>query len=140
MSIYRMATVDVPIYEETASDSYTKLLLHCDGTNGSTVITDKIGKAMTAYGNAKISTAQSKFRGASLSLDGNGDYISSLIVLTSDLAQEILPLIFGSIQMLHGVPSLPVLQFVGRRKVILQMDGCFIRMVAIQLKLMRGWV
>lgn len=72
-----MATVDVPIYEETASDSYTKLLLHCDGTNGSTVITDKIGKAMTAYGNAKISTAQSKFRGASLSLDGNGDYISS---------------------------------------------------------------
>lgn len=77
MSIYRMATVDVPTYTETASDSYTKLLLHCDGTNGSTTITDKIGKTMTAYGNAKISTAQSKFRGASLSLDGSGDYISS---------------------------------------------------------------
>jgi len=77
MSIHRMAAIDVPTYTEDASDSYTKLLLHCDGTNGSTTFTDKIGKTFTASGNAQISTAQSVFRGASGSFDGNGDYIST---------------------------------------------------------------
>jgi hypothetical protein len=44
------------------------LLLHGDGTNGSTVITDSSGspKTVTAVGNAQISTAQSKFGGSSL--------------------------------------------------------------------------
>jgi len=54
------------------------LLLHGDGTNGSTSITDSSGipKAVTAGGNAQISTAQSKFGGASIAFDGAGDYLS----------------------------------------------------------------
>jgi len=56
------------------------LLLHLDGTNGSTTITDNSTppKTLTAQGNAQISTAQSKagFGGASLLLDGTGDYLS----------------------------------------------------------------
>lgn len=55
------------------------LLLHCDGTNGSTTIVDSSGspKTVTAVGNAQISTAQSNlFGGGSLLLDGNGDYLS----------------------------------------------------------------
>jgi hypothetical protein len=35
------------------------------------------GKIVTANGDAKISTAQSKFGGASALFDGTGDYLSS---------------------------------------------------------------
>jgi hypothetical protein len=54
------------------------LLLHGNGTNGSTTITDSspTPKTVTAVGNAQISTAQSKFGGASLLFDGNGDYLT----------------------------------------------------------------
>ena len=64
-------------------DSYTKLLLHMDGTNGSTSFIDSSlnPHTVTANGNAQISTAQSKFGGASGYFNGSsnfGDYISSL--------------------------------------------------------------
>jgi len=54
------------------------LLLHGDGTNGSTVFTDNspAPKTVTGVGNAQISTAQSKFGGASMYFDGNGDYLT----------------------------------------------------------------
>lgn len=52
------------------------LALHMDGTNGSTTFTDVTGKTVTANGNAQISTAQSKFGGASGYFDGSGDYAS----------------------------------------------------------------
>jgi hypothetical protein len=55
--------------------AFNSLLLHGNGTNGSTVITDSSGspKTVTAVGNAQISTAQSKFGGSSIAFDGNGD-------------------------------------------------------------------
>jgi YD repeat-containing protein len=58
-------------------DSYTKLALHMDGSDGSTTFTDSSSslKSVTAYGNAQVSTAQSKFGGASGLFDGNGDYL-----------------------------------------------------------------
>ena len=54
------------------NDRFTYLLLHCDGTNGSTSFPDasQSNHALTAYGTAAVSTAQSKFGGASLSADG----------------------------------------------------------------------
>lgn len=54
------------------------ILLPCDGTNGSTTFTDASNNArtVTANGNAQISTAQSKFGGASALFDGTGDYLS----------------------------------------------------------------
>ncbi|MGE3429317.1 MAG: phage tail protein, partial [Hyphomicrobiaceae bacterium] len=52
-------------------------LLHMDGTNGSTTFTDQKGHTFTATGNAQISTAQSKFGGASALFDGTGDLVSS---------------------------------------------------------------
>lgn len=54
------------------------LLLHCNGANNSTEFTDTspLPKAITAVGNAKVSTAQSKFGGASLYCDGNGDALT----------------------------------------------------------------
>lgn len=51
------------------------LLMHFDGVNGSTSFTDVKGKTITPYGNAQISTAQSKFGGASGYFDGDGDYL-----------------------------------------------------------------
>lgn len=57
------------------------LLLPFDGTNGSTSIIDGSSSphAISVFGNAALSTAQSKFgSSASLYLDGSGDYISAV--------------------------------------------------------------
>ncbi len=54
----------------------TVLQMHMDGTNGSTTFTDQKGRTCTPSGNAQISTAQSKFGGASALFDGTGDYVT----------------------------------------------------------------
>lgn len=63
-----------------SDDPYFKnvvLLIGANGTNGSTSFTDESNSAhtITANGNAQISTAQSKFGGSSILLDGTGDYL-----------------------------------------------------------------
>lgn len=58
-------------------DSDSKALLHLNGADTSTTITDESGKTWTARGNAQIDTAQSVFGGASLLLDGTGDQIDT---------------------------------------------------------------
>ena len=59
--------------------SSVSLLLHMDGTNGSTTFTDTSSNALTVTpsGNAQISTAQSKFGGASALFDGTGDFLTT---------------------------------------------------------------
>jgi hypothetical protein len=54
------------------------LLLHGDGTSGSTTITDSSSNAVsvTANGNAQIDTAVKKFGTGSIEFDGSGDYLS----------------------------------------------------------------
>lgn len=54
------------------------LLLHMDGANNSTTFIDSGpgDRTVTANGDAKISTAQSKFGGASAVFDGTGDFLS----------------------------------------------------------------
>lgn len=52
-------------------------LLHFDGADASTTFTDQKGKVWTPSGNAQIDTAQSKFGGASLWLDGAGDFVTT---------------------------------------------------------------
>lgn len=47
------------------------LALHCNGTDGSTVITEATGKTLTAQNGAQIRTDQSVFGGASLFFDGS---------------------------------------------------------------------
>ena len=64
----------------TTGDAYypqVAALLHFDGTNGSTTITDnsKNNLTVTATNGAAISTAQSKFGGASVLFDGTNDYL-----------------------------------------------------------------
>ena len=56
----------------------TTLLLPFDGANGATTTSDlsNSNHAATFVGNAQISTAQSKFGGSSLYLDGTGDYLT----------------------------------------------------------------
>jgi hypothetical protein len=68
--------------EKTPVDRFgianVSLLLHGDGTNGSTTIIDSSPspKTVTAVGNAQISTAQSKFGGSSIAFDGTGDWLT----------------------------------------------------------------
>jgi hypothetical protein len=71
------------------------LLLHGDGTNGSTTIIDSSPspKTVTAVGNAQISTAQSRFGGASITFNGSTDYLllsssSDFKFLASDFTIE----------------------------------------------------
>jgi hypothetical protein len=70
------------------NDANTLLLLHMDGTDATTVFTDDNGvrspKGIAAIGNAQVSTAQSKFGGASALFDGSGDWLE--IQPISDLA------------------------------------------------------
>ncbi len=62
------------------TDSYTKSLLHMNGTDQSTTFTDNASggsHTWTAHGNAQIDTAQKKFGTASGLFDGTGDYIDA---------------------------------------------------------------
>jgi hypothetical protein len=77
---YSLAVLDDGSYP--AYDPYWSnvvLLCHFDGSNGatSTVDSSTSAKALTVNGNAQLSTAQSKFGGSSVLLDGTGDYISA---------------------------------------------------------------
>ena len=62
---------------------YVTFLLHANGANASTSFPDSslYGRAVTVSGNAQVSTAQSKFGGASIYFDGTGD---SVQVATND--------------------------------------------------------
>jgi hypothetical protein len=68
------------------NDSFTKILLHMDGTNGSTTFTDSnsggSAHTWTAAGDAKLTTGTYKFGGASGIFDGTG--ILSLHADSSD--------------------------------------------------------
>jgi concanavalin A-like lectin/glucanase superfamily protein len=64
-------------------DGFVKLLLHCDGSDGSTTFTDASdqGHTVTANGDAQVDTAQKKFGTGSALFDGTGD---SLQIADSD--------------------------------------------------------
>jgi hypothetical protein len=61
------------------SDSYTKLLLHGDGLDGAGAFPDASpsAKSLGANGNVQVDTAQYKFGGSSILMDGNGDFLKS---------------------------------------------------------------
>jgi hypothetical protein len=55
------------------------LLLHMDGSNGSTTFVDSSSNNFTisVFGDAQVSTTDPKFGTGSLTLDGNGDYLTT---------------------------------------------------------------
>lgn len=59
--------------------TYTTLLLHCDGTDGSTSFPDssKSAHTLTVSGDAQVDTAIVKFGTGALLLDGTGDFLSA---------------------------------------------------------------
>ena len=58
-------------------DSYVKVMLHFNGDDASTTITDEKGNTWTAVADAQLDTAQKKFGSASLLSDGVGDCITA---------------------------------------------------------------
>jgi hypothetical protein len=83
-----------PLVGADPSFANVSLLLHMDGSNGSTTFTDSGPNArpVTRTGNVQISTAQSKFGGASALFDGSGDILSVLdyadMEMTADFTIE----------------------------------------------------
>src|SRR5262245_566005 len=64
-----------------SNDSFTKVMLHFEGSAGSTTITD-VNAGGTSHtwataGNAAITTSTFKFGSGGLALDGTGDYITT---------------------------------------------------------------
>jgi hypothetical protein len=59
--------------------SSVSLLLHMDGSNGSTTFTDSSSNAfaITSFGNAQVSTTDPKYGTGCLTLDGTGDYLQT---------------------------------------------------------------
>lgn len=53
------------------------VILHGDGTDGSSTITDATGRTWTRSGDAQIDTSQFVFGGASIFFDGTGDFVST---------------------------------------------------------------
>lgn len=85
--IYNSASdAKIVLLENDSFFSSVGLLMHMDGTNGSTVFADVKGKTITRNGSVQISTLQSKFGGASALFDGNGDFLS--IPSSSDISPE----------------------------------------------------
>lgn len=85
---------------------YSKVLgLHCDGTNGSTTITDVKGKTATRFGNTQISTAQYPpltGKTSSLYFDGTGDYLTYANSSYSVAMSEILAAISSAVAVIFG--------------------------------------
>lgn len=77
-----------PVIGYDPAFNYVTMLLHCEGDNGSTTIADSsfAGAAVTANGNAQLTTARSRWGGGSLLLDGTGDFLtwSGLSIGTSE--------------------------------------------------------
>jgi hypothetical protein len=66
------------------------LLLHMDGSNGSTTFVDNSINtlAVTANGNAQVSTGQTKFGSGSLLLDGTNDFLTITSNVLFDLSGD----------------------------------------------------
>ena len=73
-----IVVVSVIFITSNAFASIAELILHYDGIDGSTTFTDSTTRhTITAYQQAQIDTAQSKFGGASGLFDGTGDYVAA---------------------------------------------------------------
>lgn len=97
------STTFTPGARDNGRDPYrssVSLHLSMDGANNSTTFTDSSSNniAVTAYGDAKVSTADPKIGSGILTLDGNGDYLetaasSALALGTEDLTVEFFALV-----------------------------------------------
>ena len=75
---YAYNTASSPvIFRTAATDAYTKLLLHADGTGASFIDSESVPKTITAVADATQSATQSKFGGKSAYFDGTGDWIET---------------------------------------------------------------
>jgi hypothetical protein len=78
----------LPVPDYGVDDSYTKVLHHFHGQDGSTGFDDETGRLWYTFGNAEIDTAQSKFGGSSINFDGNGDCLRTLYTSDFDIGSS----------------------------------------------------
>ena len=67
------------VYSDEVTDSYTKLLLHCDGADDGTTINDSSAgtHTITRVGTPVTKVDQKQFGSASILFDGTGDYLTT---------------------------------------------------------------
>jgi len=70
-----VCSAQVPVFYRVVARPGTGLLLHGDGTNNSTAIVDARGHAVTVRGQARLTTASSRFGGASIAFNGSDSYL-----------------------------------------------------------------
>lgn len=89
---YSVAAPVVPsILDDDPNYPLNSVLIHGNGTNGSTVIVDQLGNAWTPNGNVQITTTTPKFGTGAVLFDGSGDYLQTVragAVGTSDFTIE----------------------------------------------------
>ena len=78
MGIYKAGKPFTLLQQGDTPDSYTKLLIHSDTSDGSTTFVDLSNGShtITANGDAQHKIAQKKFGASSMYFDGTGDYLS----------------------------------------------------------------
>jgi hypothetical protein len=79
-----LCAAQLPVFYRVLGRPYPGILLHGEGTNGSTAILDAQGHAVTVLGNARIASTNSYFGSGSIDFDGNGDYLN--LGISSDWA------------------------------------------------------
>lgn len=79
LQLARSGAVGTPVPVTDPYFASVRLLLHCDGVDGTTTFIDSspVAASVTPAGNAQIDTAQFKWGGASMLLDGTGDYLTT---------------------------------------------------------------
>jgi len=73
---YPDGTTFTPSTTAFTADSNTRLLLHCDGSDGGTSFPDSATRVITANGDVANSRAQAKIGESSIKFDGTADYLS----------------------------------------------------------------
>lgn len=71
-------TAPTTAFPDEPAPSFVSLLLHLNGANNATTFPDSspAARTVTPSGDAKITTAQSKYGGASANFDGAGDFLT----------------------------------------------------------------
>lgn len=71
-----LCTAQLPVFYRVLGRPYPGILLHGEGTNGSSTIADALGHPVTVLGNTQITTNNNHLGSGCILFDGNGDYLN----------------------------------------------------------------
>ena len=113
MSINQFMPMVLPADDRNPHWASVVALWHFNGANASTVFTDSSPRntPLLRAGNSQISTAESKFGGSSLFLDGTGDYLYSSNTALPALGAGAITIEFFAFQRVQKTSDIGLLDF-----------------------------